>query len=67
MDNTTYARKMVVVPPELIARLEQNKSTVGAAAVENNNLDAEMTRILNDKQLGDNEKCKLYQQVLQRH
>src|SRR5436190_9077604 len=67
MDNTTYARKMVVVPPELIARLEQNKSTVGAAAVENNNLDSEMTRILNDKQLGDNEKWKLYQQVLQRH
>src|SRR5436190_17324329 len=65
MDNTTYARKMVVVPPELIARLEHNKSTVGAA--ENNNLDVEMTRILNDKQLGDNEKWKLYQQVLQRH
>jgi len=58
----------VVVPPELIARLEHNKSAAGAAAAaENNNLDAEMTRILNDKQLDDSEKWKLYQQVLQRH
>jgi len=60
-----YAKKMVVVPPELISRLQQNSSTGNQRAA--SSLDDEMHRILSDKSLGDNEKWKLYQQVLHRH
>ena len=62
-----YAKKMVVVPPELIARLEHTNSTAAAQPASISNLDTEMTRILSDKRLADNDKWKLYQQVLQRH
>ena len=65
-NNLEYAKKMVIVPPELIARLEHN-NTSHQSSSSSSNLDAEMTRILNDKRLADNDKWKLYQQVLQRH
>src|SRR5436190_2660251 len=60
-----YAKKMVIVPPELIARLEHNNNST--QQVNSNSLDAEMQRILSDKRLADNDKWKLYQQVLQRN
>src|SRR5436190_2710908 len=60
-----YAKKMVIVPPELIARLEHNNNST--QQVSSSSLDAEMSRILSDKRLADNDKWKLYQQVLQRH
>jgi len=61
-----YAKKMVIVPPELISRL-QHQSSTDTHRASNSRLDEEMHRILNDKSLGDNEKWKHYQQVLHRH
>ena len=62
-----YAKKMVIVPPELIARLEHNNNSTQQVSSSSSSLDAEMSRILSDKRLADNDKWKLYQQVLQRH
>jgi len=60
-----HAKKMIVVPQELIARLNNGggEKTGGSS----DSLDTEMHRILNDKRLDDNDKWKQYQQVLQRH
>src|SRR5436190_23434196 len=68
-NNLQYAKKMVVVPQELITRLEQHSNPSVSTNIKHNSsgLDAEMTRILHDKEMDDNEKWKQYQQVLQRH
>ena len=63
-----YAKKMIVVPPEL---LEQLRPSVGAtskipSSTTSGGIDEEMNRILNDNSLDDREKWKMYQQVLQR-
>jgi len=61
-----YAKKMIVVPPELISRLQKQQQ--GQSGNERSSrLDDEMHRILNEKGLDDNEKWKMYQQVLHRH
>lgn len=57
-----YAKKMVVVPQELIERLQTGED----GRRSDNSLDAEMHHILNDKRIDDGEKWKQYQQVLQR-
>lgn len=59
-----FAKKMVIVPQEVLERFQPTNTS---EAVKEDNLDAEMHRILNNKRLGDGEKWKLYQQVLQRY
>lgn len=64
-----HAKKMVVVPQELLARLEQRMTQpIGdSQSSSSGGLDAEMYRILNDKTVkDDNIKWKHYQQVLHR-
>lgn len=61
-----HAKKMVVVPQELIERLREGSSKGSSSNKPNASLDAEMHRILSDKRLDDTEKWKQYQQVLQR-
>lgn len=57
-----HARKMVLVPHEVMSRLEDRRDGPNDSA-----LDAEMHRILNDKSIADeSEKWKQYQQVLRR-
>jgi len=60
------AKKMVMVPPELLSRLEQ-RPPITSDGGGSGGLDDEMHNILNNKTLDDNTKWKLYQQVLQRH
>lgn len=55
-----HARKMVIVPQELIEKIEERP------AQKTNTLDTEMHRILMDKKLDDSTKWKLYNQVLQK-
>jgi len=61
-----HAKKMVVVPQELIERMREGEPTPPVGRGSGGGLDAEMHRILNDKRLDDNEKWKQYQQILQR-
>ena len=60
---------MVVVPQDLLARLEQRMTTPSnTSPALANSLDVEMQHILNDKSVkDDSEKWKRYQQVLHRH
>jgi hypothetical protein len=60
-----YARKMVVVPQDMLTRMEEHKMAA-AATSSNNDLNAEMQRIMNSKGLSDSDKWKQYQQVLRR-
>lgn len=62
-----HVKKMVVVPQELIDRLNSNNvMTQPRQQSSAGGLDTEMHRILNDKHLDDVEKWKQYQQVLRR-
>lgn len=62
-----HSRKMVVVPQELLTRIQNNQQQHDTSTY-TGGLDDEMQRILNDKRsTDDGEKWKLYQQVLQRY
>lgn len=68
-----YARKMIVVPQELLDRLQSSSSSQEnvknqptATKRSYKSLDDEMEEILSDKKIHDSEKWKLYNQVLQR-
>lgn len=58
---------MVVVPQEVLSRLQETNSRPLSTPTYTGGLDAEMERILSDKKISDDgEKWKQYQQVLQR-
>ena len=58
---------MVLVPKNTLERLKQHQQILTPPVTQSlKNLDSEMTDILSSKQLDDEEKAKLYYQVLQR-
>lgn len=67
------AKKMIIVSPEVLQRVQNTQhSTVSAASSKVSGdtfseLDREMYRLLNNKNMSDNEKWDQYQQVLQRY
>lgn len=75
------AKKMIIVSPDVLQRIQntqlslspissssQSSSSVGKVAGDTvSELDREMTRLLNNKSLGDQDKWEQYQQVLQRY
>ena len=59
---------MVLVPENTLERLHQRQQILTPPVTQTlKNLDSEMTDILSSKQLDDEEKAKLYNQVLQRY
>ena len=63
-----YTRRMVLVPENTLERMEQRKQILTPPVTQTlKNLDSEMNDILSSKQLNDEEKAKLYNQVLQRY
>lgn len=73
------AKKMIIVSPDVLQRIQNTQlslsptsspssSSVGKVAGDTvSELDREMTRLLNNKSLGDQDKWEQYQQVLQRY
>ncbi len=63
-----HAKRMVLVPENTLERLQQRQHILTPPVTQTlKNLDSEMTAILSSKQLDDEEKAKLYNQVLQRY
>ena len=63
-----HTRRMVVVPENTLERLQQRQLILTSPLTQTlKNLYSEMTDILSSKQLDDEEKAKLYNQVLQRY
>lgn len=60
------ARKMVIVPQELIDKFQSFDSSQKSAKRAYKSLDDEMEEIMKNKRFDDSEKWKLYNQVLQR-
>lgn len=62
-----YAKKMVVVPQELISRLEKASTPHSThSSSREDDLSTEMKRILDNRVMSDSDKWKQYQQVLRR-
>lgn len=61
-----YAKKMVVVSPEELARLKEGVQSRAEGPGQLAPLDGEMVRIMNMKHVADSEKWALYKQVLHR-
>ena len=63
-----YTRRMVLVPENTLERMQQRQQILTPPVTQTlKNLDSEMNDILSSKQLNDEEKAKLYNQVLQRY
>ena len=63
-----HAKRMVLVPENTLQRLQQRQQILTPPVTQTlKNLDSEMTEILSSKHLDDEEKAKLYNQVLQRY
>ena len=63
-----YTRRMVLVPENTLERMQQRQQILTPAVTQFlKNLDIEMNDILYSKQLNDEQKAKLYNQVLQRY
>ena len=63
-----HTKRMVLVPENTLERLQQRQQILTPPVTQTlKNLDSEMTDILSSKQLDDEEKAKLYNQVLQRY
>ena len=63
-----HAKRMVLVPENTLERLQQRQQILTPPVTQAlKNLDSEMTDILSSNQLDDEEKAKLYNQVLQRY
>ena len=63
-----YTRRMVLVPENKLERMQQRQQILTPPVTQTlKNLDSEMNDILSSKQLNDEEKAKLYNQVLQRY
>ena len=63
-----YTRRMVLVPENTLQRMQQRQQILTPPLTQTlKNLDSEMNDILSNKQLNDEEKAKLYNQVLQRY
>ena len=63
-----HTKRMVLVPENTLERLQQRQQILTPPVTQTlKNLDSEMTDILSSNQLDDEEKAKLYNQVLQRY
>ena len=63
-----HARRMVLVPENTLERLQQRQQILTPPVTQTlKNLDSQTGDILESKQLDDEEKAKLYNQVLQRY
>ena len=62
-----HARKMALVDPRLLETLRSPPPPTNTVGKVMQGLDAEMTSILDQKDLNDGDKVKLYNQVLQRY
>ena len=62
-----HARKMALVDPRLLETLRSPPPPTDTVGKVMQGLDAEMTSILDQKDLNDGDKVKLYNQVLQRY
>ena len=63
-----HTKRMVLVPENTLERLQQRQQILTPPVTQTlKNLDSEMTDILSSKQLDDEEKAELYNQVLQRY
>ncbi|CAH3142652.1 unnamed protein product, partial [Porites lobata] len=63
-----HTRRMVLVPENTLERLQQRQQILTPPVTQTlKNLDSQMGDILESKQLGDEEKAKLYNQVLQQY
>lgn len=63
-----HAKRMVLVPENTLERLQQRQQILTPPVTQTlKNLDAEMNEILSSKELDDEQKAKLYNQVLQRY
>ncbi|CAH3174765.1 unnamed protein product, partial [Porites lobata] len=63
-----HTRRMVLVPENTLERLQQRQQILTPPVTQTlKNLDSQIGDILESKQLGDEEKAKLYNQVLQRY
>ena len=61
-----HTKRMVLVPENTLERLQQRQQILTPPVTQTlKNVDSEMTDILSSKQLYDEEKAKLYNQVLQ--
>jgi len=58
---------MVLVPENTLERMQRQQILTPPLTQTLKNLDSEMNDILSSKQLNDEEKAKLYNQVLQRY
>lgn len=59
-----HAKKMILVPHDLLLKLNQQKQNQSGLT---NDLDTEMTTLLDNEDLGEKEKWVRYQQMLQRY
>ena len=60
-----YTRRMVLFPENTLERMQQRQQILTPPVTQTlKNLDSEMNDILSSKQLNDEEKAKLYNQVL---
>ena len=63
-----HTKRMVLVPENTLERLQQRQQILTPPVTQTlKNLDSEMSDILSSNKLGDEEKAKLYNQVLQRY
>ena len=63
-----HTRRMVLVPENTLERLQQRQQILTPPVTQTlKNLDSQMGDILENKQLDDEEKAKLFNQVLQRY
>ncbi len=63
----THATKMALVPQELLERLNQQNLEPSPATKATNVLDTEMKDILDRRDISEDEKVKLYNQILSRY
>ena len=61
-----YTRRMVLAPENTLERIQQRQQILTPVTQTLKTIDSEMNDILSSKQLTDEEKAKLYNQVLQR-
>ena len=63
-----HTKRMVLVPEYTLERLQQRQKILTPPVTQTlRNLDVEMSEILSNKHLDDEEKAKLYNQALQRY
>ena len=63
-----HTKRMVLVPENTLERLQQRQQILTPPVTQTlRNLDSEMTDILSSKELDDEQKARLYNQVLQRY